>query len=544
MQLITAASLWAIVLSLGDASAKEAAAPSATKPSLAPVVSNLAYSQPIINIPALGRTHPKFVPTSSLVANASVPVTFEHSVASGDPTANAVIIWTKITTKDTNPVPVQYQVASTADFSQIVSTGVLLTDASVDHTVKLDITGLQPGTTYYYRFTTSSGSVTSPVGKTHTLPAADASVASYKLAVVSCSSLPHGFFNAYAGIGNRKDVDVVLHLGDYIYEYKNGGYGDGSKIGRIPQPDKDITSLDDYRQRHAQYKRDVDLQAAHLNVPWVTVWDDHEFANDAWHDGAQHHDPKTEGPWETRKANAIRAYFEYMPIRPVTIDQTGHIYRSFQVGKLLDLIMLDTRINGRNETDIFWPWIKNDPKRTILGYDQEAWLDQQLVQSKNRGAKWRVLGNQVVFTPLKVVGASILLDSWDDYPAARDRLLTSMASNGIKDTVILTGDIHTAFAINAPGKAGASGLVELVTTSVTSPGAGAIGAGALKLANKSIKYANGADHGYLVTTITPEKVTGEFVMVSTIGSRTATEKVDATVVTNAGAGTISDLQRH
>ncbi|KAI8908658.1 alkaline phosphatase [Powellomyces hirtus] len=513
------------------------------------IVDNIAFSSPIINVPALAKPKPNVdAIRNSLMKGRpaglkAFATSFEHGVASGDPTADAVILWTKVTTTDPSAVPVTYQVAATPDFAKVVASAVVVTDQSVDHTVKVDIKGLNPNTTYYYRFTTAAG-VSSPVGKTHTLPPAnDTSVANYKLAVVSCSSYPHGFFNSYAGIGRRQDVDIVVHLGDYIYEYANGEYGDGSSIGRVPVPNKEITTLEDYRTRHASYKKDSDLQAAHLVHPWITVWDDHEFANDAWEDGAENHDPEKEGPWIARKANAIRAYFEYMPIRPAKIDASGHIYRSFQVGKLFDLIMLDTRVDGRSETGVIWPWKKNDPKRTILGFDQEAWLNNQLAASKSRGAKWRFLGNQVLFSPLKVLGITILYDSWDDYPAARNRLLDFMEQNAIKDTVILTGDIHTAFAINAPGKSANSAMVELVTTSVTSPGAGSIPTGALKLANKHIKYGNGGSRGYLLVSINQEKVTAEFIAVDTIAQRATGEKVDAVIETKAGSGVITSLKK-
>ncbi|KNC99591.1 uncharacterized protein SPPG_04978 [Spizellomyces punctatus DAOM BR117] len=535
---------------------------------------NLAFNSPIVNYPSLAVTKPDHEllrrqiqigkpvpkprppPPSGPSKGAPIPtVKFGHGVASGDPLSDAVIIWTKVTSQDT-AIPVTYQVSTTEAFSSLVQNGTVVTTPDVDYTVKVDVKGLQPATTYYYRFVvqTPSGTATSPIGKTHTLPTEDADVESYKLAVVSCSNLPYGFFNAYNGISHRTDVDVVLHLGDYIYEYANKKYGDGTAIGRIPQPDKDIVTLSDYRTRHAQYKTDPDLQLAHQNVPWITVWDDHEFADNAWKDGAGNHNPSTQGPWEERKLAAMRAYFEYMPIRSAVIDGKGKIYRSFHVGKLLDLIMLDTRIAGRDKTDLRKTQEINAPGRSILGADQESWLYNELSKSSQGGKQWRLLGNQVTFSPMKILGQLTGADSWDGYPASRARLMSHLTDNNIQNTVILTGDIHTAFAFDVPedpynifkyGPISGRGsvLVEFVGTSVTSPGAGAVAVAGLRMSQPHLKFGNGKDHGYMVVTVTAEKVSTEYVVVAAVDRRTRLESTDAIVETASGSGRITSVQQ-
>ncbi|KAJ3149559.1 hypothetical protein HDU89_003612 [Geranomyces variabilis] len=510
-------------------------------------VRNIAYDSPIINHPYLA-IKKKPVPAGFVPSKVVTDVQFKHGVASGDPLADAVIIWTKVTS--TAPVvPVTYQVSTTNTFTSIVSTGTVTTTADVDYTVKIDVTGLQPATNYYYRFISGDFAM-SAAGKTHTIPVANADLASYRLAVVSCSNLPAGYFNAYAGIGKRDDIDIVLHLGDYIYEYQNGKYGDGTSKGRVPQPDKELSTLADYRTRHAQYKADVDLQAAHLAHPWVTVWDDHEFADDSWIGGAEGTKPPVPGPWEARKLAAMRAYFEYMPIRAALIDGVGKIYRSFAVGNLFDLAMLDTRMAGREKTDVTDSGTINAPNRTIMGFPQEKWFNDQLSASKARGAKWRIVGNQVTFAPARVLWNAILVlkDSWDGYPAARTRVLDHITSNHIDNVVFLTGDIHTSLTFNVPRnqnsgydkKTGAGSLlVEFVGPSVTSMSITAAGAWALKAALPHLQFANGSKHGYMVVTITQEKVSTQYVLVDSVDYRGAPESVEKTLETLSGSARIT-----
>ena len=239
--------------------------------------------------------------------------TFAHGVASGDPLRDRVILWTRVTPSAPDaPVRVRWRIASDPALRNIVNQGELMALAARDFTVKVDTLGLDPGRTYYYQFDAQGQA--SPIGRTRTLPSG--AVTQTRLAVVSCSNMPFGFFNAYAAIAARFDLDAVLHLGDYFYEYGPNDRHIDAPPGRDHTPAHELLTLADYRGRHAQYKTDIDLQAAHRQHPWITVWDDHESANDSWTGGAQNHNPeKGDGDWAARKTAATRAYAEWMPIR-------------------------------------------------------------------------------------------------------------------------------------------------------------------------------------------------------------------------------------
>lgn len=274
-------------------------------------------------------------------------VAFNHGVASGDPRADRVIIWTRVSPVQPGPVPVRWIVARNRELTDVVKTGVVETSEARDYTVKADVTGLRAGAPYFYGF--RAGEARSSIGKTRTLPRGRVDEA--KIAVVSCASFPHGFFNAYEALARREDVDLVVHLGDYIYEYGLAGYGGevGAQLGRLPSPDVECVRLADYRARHAQYKREAELRAAHAMAPWIVVWDDHETANDSFAAGADNHQPG-EGEWAARKQAALQAYYEWMPIRE---PEPGHAFeainRSFQFGDLFTLIMVETRLLARTK---------------------------------------------------------------------------------------------------------------------------------------------------------------------------------------------------
>ena len=282
---------------------------------------------------------------------------FSHGVASGDPLSKQVILWTRFVPEQAQAVEVRWQVALDAAFSQVVTDGRASVSAQSDYTLKVDAAGLQPNTRYYYRFRV--GEILSQVGITKTLPINN--VNQVKLAVFSCANYPAGFFHAYAEAAKRNDLDAVLHLGDYIYEYgrtdvnKEGvtepAYAsrDAKDLGRQVEPAHEILSLADYRTRYAQYRSDPDLRALHAKSAFICVWDDHEIANDTWKDGAENHNPATEGSFAARKQAAIQAYAEWMPIRPVIVNGMLELARSFQWGDLLSLSMLDTRVIARSE---------------------------------------------------------------------------------------------------------------------------------------------------------------------------------------------------
>ncbi len=500
--------------------------------------------------------------SASAFGNGSSPApVFQHGVASGDPLQERVILWTRVTVSDLyEDVDVKWRVARDPGMRKIVCSGYESTNIRRDFTVKVDVEDLQPGTTYYYQFFTRGAQ--SPIGRTKTLP--QGRVDHSRIAFASCSNLPAGLFNVYALIAQRSDLDAVLHLGDYIYEYANATYGDGTALGRVPVPDREILSLVDYRQRHAQYKRDADLQAAHRQHPFICVWDDHESANDAWKDGAENHNPELgEGEWSVRKRAAIRAYYEWMPIRERG-GFNGRIYRSMRIGNLADLLMLDTRLYGRDQQSAVKPVsptagfpandpIANDPSRTLLGFDQEAWLDAQLVRSKQRGATWRLLGQQVMMAQLSPSGGQTLfnLDQWDGYRPARERLYSTLRTNNVDNVVVLTGDIHTSWAndltsnpwdptgaYNPQTGRGVVG-VEFVTPAVSSPGIlnpveAAQTAGFLRAVSPHMKYIELNKRGYGLLDITRERVQGEIWHVDTVDAPSRNERLAAAFVTAAG----------
>ena len=455
---------------------------------------------------------------------------FQHGVASGDPLSDRVILWTRVSpllSRLREPIRTDWWISRDPLGLEVVSGG--RTDAlpERDFTIKLDPDGLEPGTDYYYGFMTQTG--LSPIGRTRTLPID--SVEHVRMAFASCANYPNGYFNAYACIADRDDLDVVLHLGDYIYEYGNAEYGDGSLLGRIPDPVHEILDLEDYRRRHATYKSDPDLQAAHARHPWITVWDDHETADNSWEDGAKNHDP-SEGDWQKRKLSAIRAYYEWMPIRELP---TG-LFRSFRFGGLADLILLDTRLRGRDEqTSPRDHEVARDPSRTLLGDDQTGWLLDLLSESNRAGAHWRVIGQQVVFAPFTNGETVFNPDSWDGYRENRRKVLDHLDQEQIDNVVFLTGDVHSAwgFDIPPPLDSGAtydpetgagSRAVEFITPAVSSPAVG-VYAERSKLLNgieervAHLRYKNLDDHGFVILDLTRERARAEFVFTGPLDQR-------------------------
>ena len=337
-------------------------------------------------------------------------VQFLHGVASGDPLQTQIIIWTRVTPTDSSArLEVQWEVAKDVDFKHITATGKVLTTAAQDFTVKVDVTGLAAGQVYFYRF--KSASKYSITGQTKTLAT---QVQSVQFAVCSCSNFPAGYFHVYKEMA-KQDVDVVIHLGDYIYEYGMGGYAteEAVEMGRALADDNnaEIIRLDGYRKRYALYRLDPDLQAAHQRHPFIVIWDDHELANDTWEKGAENHQSDTEGDFLERKLAALAAYFEWMPIRPID-DQHIKIYRQFDFGTLVQLTMLDTRIIARNvqldyanymtATGLDIAKFQADlinPARSLMGVEQRNWLLQKLQQST---ATWNVLGQQILMSKMFV----------------------------------------------------------------------------------------------------------------------------------------------
>jgi alkaline phosphatase D len=352
--------------------------------------------------------------------------TFDHGVASGDPLEDSVVIWTRVTPGSAQKVTVNWQVATDAGFENLVNADFAEVDAGRDFTVKVDVQGLEPNQIYYYRF--KAGSVDSPVGRTKTLP--NNNVDQVELAVLSCSNYPAGYFNVYRELANTDGLDAVVHLGDYIYEYgRTDEVGepayaseDAATLGREVEPANELLTLSDYRTRYAQYRSDPDLQAVHARHPFIVVWDDHEIANDAYVAGAENHDEASEGSFSERKQAAIQAFFEWLPLRPLTPDAEGRIYRCFKFGNLVNLMMLDTRIIGRDlqldyadyidattgefDTDSFTIDMGSSD-RTILGASQLAWLTDSMNQST---ATWQVLGQQVLMMKMQLPAVTLTPD--------------------------------------------------------------------------------------------------------------------------------------
>src|SRR3990167_1725503 len=349
-------------------------------------------------------------------------VAFLHGVASGDPDQHSAVFWTRVTPADPSvgEIAVVLEVARDADFTDMVRRFTDLTArAERDFTVKHDLNGrgLEPGREYFYRFIANG--VTSPAGRVRTLP--QGATPQVNLAVVSCQLYPGGLFNAYEAISQLDRLDAVVHLGDYIYEYgaAPGDYGmaTGAPLNRAPLPPHEIISLADYRTRHAQYKTDPDLQAAHARAAFICVWDDHEVANDVWMMGAENHQPATEGDFATRKAAALRAYYEWMPIREAKAGAMKEaINRSFHFGDLASLHMVETRLTARAEQMDFanipktadgrpdiaaFEAQRQEPSRDLLGEGQRRWLGEAMSQSKAAGRPWQILGNQVVMAPVQ-----------------------------------------------------------------------------------------------------------------------------------------------
>ena len=434
------------------------------------------------------------------------PGAFGHGVASGDPLPDRVVLWTRVTpTPEATPgsgvgpdTDVTWQVARDPGFATVIASGTAVATAAADHTVKVDPTGLPPATDLWYRFTALGE--TSPVGRTRTAPAPGAAVDLLRIGVVSCSNYEGGWFSAYRHLAARDDLDLVVHLGDYLYEQGVGSYGPGPAIGRSHDPVHEMVTLEDYRRRHALYKTDADLAALHARHPMVTTIDDHEVTDNSWAGGANNHQPG-EGPYPDRQAAAFQAYFEWMPIRATGgADDPNRIWRHLPYGGLVDLLVLDERthrsqqVAGAQGDMIVTDPAVADPSRTMLGAAQLAWFEQALAAST---ATWKVVCNPVMFAPfvladladlggltdevaplLATLGISppIVLngDQWDGYRAEQARLVDRFAATG--GVVLLTGDIHSTWAAEIPADPGTylpavggdSVAVELVVPGATS----------------------------------------------------------------------------
>ena len=472
---------------------------------------------------------------------------FRHGVASGDPLPDRVVLWTRVTPPESRsavgPIDVRWRIGSDERLARIVASGAAQAAPERDFTVKVDAGGLQPGATYYYSFDACGEQ--SPIGRTKTLP--DRGTRRLLFGQVSCSNYPTGYFNVYRRLASRPDLDAVLHLGDYIYEFPAGVYADTS-LGRSVLPPTELFTLQDYRARYAVYRSDEDLQEVHRQHPFIVVWDDHESANDAWSGGAGNHSA-AEGDWAVRQQAAYRAYCEWLPVRES--PRPGiRLFRTFRFGDLADLVMLDTRGLRDQQAPRGDVAALNDSRRTLLGAEQEAWLAETLRASQGAGTRWRILGQQILFTPLTLPGMTTQrTDVWDGYPAARERVFDMFANHRISDVAILTGDIHSSWALDVPrapwgGYRPATGAgsvaIELVTPAVSSPpmftsAAQRDIASALRPLAPHLKFLEGDSRGYVLLDVTPERLQADWYFVPTVTERTDRETRAASFVCERGS---------
>ena len=478
---------------------------------------------------------------------------FTHGVASGEPSQTSMLFWTRFEGVGGQAVPLELEISTDPRMARARVMGQALAEPGRDWTARVTVQGLAPGRTYYYRFIGPGKAVKSVTGRTHTLP--EGSPAAFRMGVFSCSNLPFGWFNAYAHAVAADDIDLFVHLGDYIYEYARGTYPGAKEAvaGRGIEPAGETIRREDYWARYRGYRADPDLQALHARVPAVTMWDDHEIANDAWRGGAENHG-RDEGDWAARVAAAKAAYRDWMPV-------SDALWASYDIGRLATLYRLETRVSGRDQPLDLGAAIRKGPdtmtalkrlrdeqwvagNRQLLGTEQEQWLFGQMQATAKRGVRWQVLAQQVVMGKIQMpqgasrlagpnpsgevaaflgaaelaskLGLPLNMDSWDGYPAARARVL-GMAQKAGADLVVLAGDSHNAWASDLVNDGRPAG-VEFAGQSVSSPGfehylrsapPGQV-AGALTAANPTLRWADTSGRGYMQVVLTPAEALCEW----------------------------------
>lgn len=481
---------------------------------------------------------------------------FTHSVASGEPTADSILLWTRYVPANGDAVELKVELSETADFTKVVANGLQITGPWRDHTAKITVGGLAPGRTYHFRFVAPDGSF-SATGRTKTLP--EGPVKSFRAAIFSCSNLPFGYFNAYAHAAARNDIDLAVHLGDYLYEYQVGSYPSVQETvqGRRIEPAGEMIHLADYRLRYASYRSDPDLQKLHSLVPMIVQWDDHESANDSWEGGAENHEAG-EGDWNVRRGASIQVYREWMPV-------SDEPWKAYDIGTLATLFRTETRLLGRTKQPDVAPLFKQadptaalkafrdgawaDPGATMMGSQQEDWLAHAMRASVKAGQRWQVVGFGTIMGQTAMPAAAVTwlaadaterakdyitsgiaaakvglpfnYDNWSGYPAARARFLKSAQNLGA-NLVVISGDSHNAWAYDVAQDGKPAG-VEFAGHGVTSPGYEAgisidpkIVAATLVGANPELKWCDTSRRGYMAMTLTPDRVSNDWIMVDTI----------------------------
>lgn len=456
---------------------------------------------------------------------------FSFGVASGDPLADRVIIWTRLANSPliaevTLPetVEVSWTVAIDAGLTQIVRQGKTPAMAQMAHCVHVDVDGLEPATTYYYRF--SAMGQTSRLGRARTAPVG--SIDQLRFAFISCQDFQAGSYAALRSLA-AENLDFVIHLGDYIYEYAADVNTYRPHIGG------ETTTLDDYRNRYALYKGDPALRDAHAAFTWICTWDDHEVDNN--YAGTNPSDSSTPEAFATRRASGYQAWHEHLPVRMPEVSATGldevSVYRQFQLGNLLDLSILDTRQYRSDQPcgdQIGNCAGSGDPNATMLGSQQEIWLKNNLLKSN---ASWRGIAQQVMMGQLKLgglpnwvkfpsafskaqqtaEGITVNHDQWDGYTVARRNLMKHIADNSIPDVVVLTGDIHSHWVsdlkVDFDSRFSPTIATEFVGSSITSEGfpkgSNVVLKSVLPITNPHIRFVEGERHGYTVVDLTHER---------------------------------------
>ncbi len=525
---------------------------------------------------------------------------FRHGVASGDPDETSVMLWTALTNDAGGYRGVE--VARDAEFADIVfeqGEEIAYVTTQPLGTLKILATGLQPGQAYFYRFRLNEDY--SPTGIARTLPRG--SVSQYRIGVFSCSNFPAGHFNVYREAALNGDLDLVLHLGDYIYEYALDGYASSKSVelNRVSEPAHEILTYEDYVTRHAQYKTDPGLQALHAAAPWVMIWDDHETANDAWATGAENHDPdEGEGDWIARRDAALRAWYDWTPTRePAQLHQRRAF---FEIGDLGTIAAMETRLMARSPAlemgdlpidpnaemtpeaiaavEAWKSDIIGDESRELLGAQQISEIQEVFGQSVRNGKPWRIIANQVIMAKVDFpnftetmpgwlrwvatrdnefarqfinstrFGIPFGLDMWDGFPAERERLYAALRAVDA-DIVTVTGDVHSYWATDLVDAEGHRMGSEFVTASVTSPSpfssfaAPGVNYGDMFVeANEAVRHCNMRDHGYIRLTVTPEAMDAEYIRVSDILSLEYEASVEsAWRVTPARDGQAQTMER-
>ena len=499
---------------------------------------------------------------------------FTHAVASGEPAADSVLLWTRYVPAAGDAAELRVEVAETADFTRVVAGGAQVTGPWRDHTAKITVDGLQPGRQYHYRFMAPDGSF-SPVGRTRTLPASGRRP--WRAAIFSCSNMGYGWFNAYGHAAARDDLDCVVHLGDYFYEYAPDHYPPAKDkvAGRDPLPNAATVHVADYRLRYASYRADPDLQALHLKLPMIAQWDDHESANDSYQWGAENHDPKTEGDWALRKAAAIQVYREWMPV-------SDEPWKAYDIGGLATLFRTETRLLARTKQPDVAPLFRQadpvaaltafrdgawmDPAGTMMGSQQEVWLSHAMQASVRSGRPWQIVGFGTIMGRTQMpadaagwlngasdrarglierglaaarVGLPFNYDNWGGYPSARGRFLRSVQALG-GNTVLISGDSHNAWAYDLAHD-GRPAAVEFAGHSVTSPGYEGgfstdpkVVASALVAANPELRWCDTSRRGYMAMTVAADRVSNDWIMVDTIRTRSPRGAVGHSATVKAG----------